>query len=277
MQKGLTFRGIHSASLGVSVKTRSRPVLPEARRLTFEPAAADGVRDLSAFNSRGRVLYSERRFTADMHVSADDVDGLQRKLARIASWLCGSGELVFDDLPDVVWKASMLGMLDYAPERAGKQAILSAEFNAEPFSYAPFTARQGIPIGSSRPIGSDIPIGLPGILTYTLGASGTVEALNIGTAPTRPVITINDPFGTYTAEINGVSIEAEIGASADALVIDCENYRVYAVNGSGYLRFSGTFPELFPGMNEIRISGIGIAGKTVTVDYRPRFLYGWEV
>lgn len=281
LRKGFSFKGIHSNTVGVSVKTRSRPILPEAKRITFEPAAADGSRDLSSYNSRGRVLYNERQFTIDIHVSADGIAVLQQKLTRIASWLSGAGELVFDDLPAVIWKASVFGMLDYAPEKAGKRALLSAVFTAAPFSYAPFTALSGVPIGSSLQIGSKIPIGLPALLSYQMSASGSIDVINVGTAPTRPVITINDPYGTYTVEINGVSIEAGIvnSASADAIIIDCESYSVRGVNSSNSAIFSGTFPELAPGTNNVLITNSISWGKekTITVDYLPRFLYGWEV
>ena len=81
MRKGFSFKGIHSNSMGVSVKTRSRPILPETKRVTFEPSAADGTLDLSAYNSRGRELYSERQFDIDIHAAAADVDALQLRLS----------------------------------------------------------------------------------------------------------------------------------------------------------------------------------------------------
>lgn len=282
MKKGFSFKGIHSNSMGVSVKTQSRPILPEAKRITFEPSAGDGVRDLSTYNSRGRVLYNERQFTINMHIKADNITDLQYKLTRVASWLSGTGELIFDDLPAVIWKASMLAALDYAPERAGKQAIISISFLAEPFAYAPFNALGGIPIGTKIPIGAKIPIGFPETLTYSVSGETTIEVVNIGTAPTRPIITINNPVGTYTVEIGGVSIKAGLSNNvlSDALIINCENYTVTAVNSPNGLRpvYTGTFPELIAGKNKIVLIGGSWYGiKTVTVDYLPRFLYGWEV
>ena len=281
MRKGFSFKGIHSNSMGVSVKTRSRPILPETKRVTFEPSVGDGTLDLSAYNSRGRVLYSERQFDIDVHAAAGSVTELQYKLTRLASWLSGSGELIFDDLPAVIWKASRSALIDYAPERAGKQAILSVSFFAEPFSYAPFTAFGGIPIGTRIPIGARVPIGLPATLVHQMSSAGTIDIFNIGTAPTRPVITINDPFGTYTVTVGGVSIEASMlnSAEAGALVIDCENYNVYAVNSADTVLYSGMFPELAAGENTIEISSntSWSTSRTVSVDYLPRFLYGWEV
>ena len=267
--------------MGVSVKTRSRPILPEAKRVTFEPSAGDGSLDLSAYNSRGRVLYSERQFDIDIHAAAGSVTELQYKLTRLASWLSGSGELIFDDLPAVIWKASRYAMIDYAPERAGKQAILSVSFFAEPFSYAPFKALGGIPIGTKIPIGAKVPIGLPATLAYSVSGDSAIEVYNIGTAPTRPVITINDPIGMYTVEIGGICMDAGLSnnLSASALIIDCENYTVTAVNSPNDLRpvYTGTFPELAAGKNNVVLRGSWSGTKTVTVDYLPRFLYGWEV
>lgn len=266
--------------MGVDVRTRGRPILPEAKVVTFEPGAADGSIDLSAHNSRGRVLYNERQFDIDIHAKADDISALQRKLSAVAAWLSGDGELMFDDLPGVIWKARRTAMIDYAPERAGKMAVLSVSFFAEPFSYASFTVLDGIKLGTAVPIGAAVPLGLEKTLTFAMSTSGSTMVDNIGTAPTRPVVTIDKPYGSYTVTIGDISITAGGVNATDTgrLVIDCENYTVSRVNALyPSVTVSGTFPELAPGVNTITITGSFSGTKTVTVDYLPRYLYGAAV
>ncbi|MGM9937962.1 MAG: phage distal tail protein, partial [Candidatus Ornithomonoglobus sp.] len=258
MQTGFTFKGRHSREFGIYASTKLRPVLPEVKRLTFEPDGADGVVDLSACNSSGRFLYNERVFQINVGVKADDIYKLQNRFSKIASWLHGTGELRFDDLPGIVWDASIISPVEYAPEAAGKKAILSVSINAKPFSRADFIAGEPIPIGSSIPIDAQLPLGYGEDMTATMTSeTQTFTVYNIGTAPTRPIITLT---GSYTGYAYTVSISDGVTAlefqrekTDTENIVDMENGTLTA-DGTARAPTGGDFFELRPGENKITIS-----------------------
>lgn len=298
MLTGFSFKGIHSRDMPVVMATKTRPILPEMKRVTMEADAADGVIDSSAANELGRPLYNERIFTINMLVKAKDIYELQRKLSKISGWLCGSGELAFDDMPAVVWDASVISGVDYAPEREGRKAILSVSFNVKPFSRAVCSA-ENITIGTRIPIGSKIPIGLRQFMSHEFTDADITSdntyrhafnLINIGNAYTKPVITISAIHGTQA----GVNTEVGLGVNAKPLsvslqltrtdmggelVVDMEKSMV-TLNNNALAPDGGYLSELKPGENNITVSisnADKISVKSVSVSYIPRFMYGWEV
>ena len=279
MQTGFYYKGIHTSAAGVCVATKSRPILPQIKRIEFETSAGDGMIDLSSWNELKRPLYNERIFTINMQITAENLFMLQNKLAAIASWLNGSGELMFDDCPGVIWEASVIDEIGYVPERKGKKAILSVNFNVKPFSAAPFTADKGPRLGDPVMLSYKIPIGLPKTLVFEKTAeNNTFVVKNIGTAYTKPIITINgesSETGTYysTITINGRSISLE-ALQNGLTVIDMESGRTTR-NGTPISPSDGSLLELVPGDNEMTVSTFD--GAKIAVSYTPRFIYCWEV
>lgn len=280
MKTGFTFKGKHTKDMGVSVATKSRPILPSIRRLTFEPSSGDGVIDLSSHNELGRPLYNERIFSVTMLVIAPNIVSLQNKLASVVSWLAGSGELVFDDIPGVVWDVSRTEQIDYAPELQGRKALLSVAFHASAFSRAPFTAAEGPAIGMDIPIGAKIPIGISQTVSITAESrSGTMVIHNVGTASVRPVITVN-----ITGEGSAASMSVSKGSKkvsvycaldSSEIIMDLEHGK-FMNNGKQTALTEFSLFELEPGKNEISYALVP-KGSTITVSYTPKFLYSWEV
>lgn len=298
MLTGFSFKGTHSRDMPVVMATKTRPILPEMKRVTMEADAADGVIDSSAANELGRPLYNERIFTINMLVKAKDIYELQRKLSKISVWLCGSGELIFDDMPAVVWDASVISGVDYAPEREGRKAILSVSFNVKPFSRAVCSA-ENITIGTRIPIGSKIPIGLRRSMTHTFNAADitddnkyqyTFNLVNIGSAHTKPVITISGIAGNMAGisteillEVNSKPLSVSLSLNrpdmGGTLIVDMEKSMV-TLNRNALAPDSGYLSELKPGENVITVSisnADTVTADSVSVSYVPRFLYGWEV
>lgn len=298
MLTGFSFKGTHSRDMSVVMATKTRPILPEMKRVTLEADAADGVIDTSDANELGRPLYNERIFTINMLITAKDIYELQRKLSKVSAWLCGSGELTFDDMPAVVWDASVISGVDYAPERKGRKAILSVGFNVKPFSRLECSA-ENITIGTRIPIGSKIPIGLRKSMIHEFEIADitsdnkyeyTFDLINIGNSYTKPVITISDICGTKAGAITDVVLEINskpLSVSLQLprmdikgdLVIDMEKSTVL-FNSNALAPNSGYLSELKPGKNVIAVSisnADKISVKSVRVSYVPRFMYGWEV
>lgn len=294
MKTGFSFKGRHSNEFGITAATKNRPILPEVNRVTFEPDVYDGLIDISACNELGRATYAERVFVINIFVSADNIYKLQSKMSRLASWLAGKGELVFDDIPGVIWDAAVITAVDYMPERGGRKAVLAVSFNVKPFSRASFNVADGIKLGSKIPIGAKIPIGFPDTLTTKIVSSipfgsATINAYNIGTAPTKPKITISaeetdtlDSHSPYTMNISceDKSFIVTWSNHCRECVIDMDNGNALTKDDQGMYSAAGgvrgSFFELMPGENNITVHGVP-AGATVLVSYTPKFLYSWEV
>lgn len=284
METGFTFKGRHTREMGVSVATKSRTLLPAIRTITFEPSLGDGEIDLSSCNELGRPLFKNRSFTVTMLVRAEDITVLQNKLANVVSWLSGSGDLVFDDIPCVKWNVQYTEQIEYAPEIHGRKAVLSIVFHAASFSSALFEAGAAAPVlGDSIPLNARIPVGLSRMCTYTNNTSSTAygefTVYNIGTAYAKPVITVDFLFNSlttgFTIRKGDKKIEIHTGASSGKYVIDMDKCRC---TKDGEIICPSQFDvfELTPGENEISYAYI-TPGSTVTVAYTPKFLYSWEV
>lgn len=280
MKTGFKFKGIHTSKMGVSASTAARPIIPAMKRVTYEADCGDGAIDLSSANELGRPLYSERAFGVNLLISADNIFELQNRLAEISLWLCGSGELEFDDCPGIIWDATVAGEIGYIPERGGRRAVLRTDFTVKPFSRATFSSETGPILGDGGILlGYGIPIGLPQSLVFEKTADNdTFTVCNIGTAHTKPKITIEGENGeseTYycTVSLNGRKISFD--AITDGItIVDMENGKM-TCGGRAAVPSDGVMLELAPGENEMKLDVFD--GAQVMVSYTPRFVYCWEV
>ncbi len=278
MQTGFTFKNKHTSSFGLSVATKSRPVLPERRSSALELPGNDGSIDYAYSNDYGRAMYQNRVFSVMMRISAEDIYDLQHKISRVAAWLMGSGELVFDDMPAVIWNAGVIKEIDYAPELQGKKALLTVSFEIEPFSRATFDVLDGIPLGTDITIGSGVPIGIEESFTYTVsGTSAKITVNNLGTAWVRPIITVStvsDVGAWSVGRGDRVTNIKKYSVSVSSYKLDLEHYMLttgVGVRVQGLL--SGQFFELEPGENTLEFTFGTSQLYTVTVSYIPRFIY----
>ena len=107
----------------------------------------------------------------------------------------------------------------------------------------------------------------------------------MGNAPAKPVIKIaiseisgynyrGTTIEKTAADGTVTRFEFTYDSYIKEAVIDMEN-NILTQDGTPFVPSSGAFFELEPGYSTISVSG-GFK-KTVTIDYRPRFLYGLEV
>lgn len=288
MKTGFSFNNKHCSEFGAVMKTVSRPIHPEMKSYIFESPILDGTYDFSAANSYGRAFYKNRVFVISMLVFADNIYLLQDKLSQISLWLSGEGILVFDDMIDVEWKASVINGIDYAPENKGRQAILSVMFNVEPFSFGRFSFGEDVMLDTSIPITAATPLEWGNLSEYYVTSKDhtippTVEVFNIGTWYVRPKIRINVQGCRAVSISLGEKTLTYIG-NLDPMenidvVIDFEKQTATDKNGndlSGNL--VGEFFELVPGKNTLTFENhwydIDRAyGYNIEVRYVPRYMY----
>ena len=104
------------------LKTKSRPMLPGVKSYLYEASSMDGSYDFTASNSDGREHYNDRLIEIALQYTADNLEELEQKTARLAAWLCGGGELIFDSAAGVKWIGRFISEVSFAPERRGKTA-----------------------------------------------------------------------------------------------------------------------------------------------------------
>lgn len=268
MRNGFKFKNIHSSDLGVTVKTKSRPIRPEVKSFTADIPCRDGTYDFSRSNPMGREFFYDRIISVSVFVQTDSLEAMQNKLSELAVWLTGEGELIFDDMPHTVWNGRILDEIIYLPEHAGRCAVIELSFKVKPFSTCVFSS-DGPVIDFEVPLDYNIPIGIDAYLKGTVTGNGSINVLNFGDRPVRPVIKL-----TGSAEdviINACGKKLSFSASGD-VIIDCANQNVK--DDSGYIAVSGEFFELRAGVNEINITNSNTSEVSMELSYSPEFTYG---
>lgn len=272
MRAGFTFKNKHSGDFGATVSTESRPILPETKAQTYDAPLADGEYDFSEANIYRRRFYKSRTFKVNIGVLEGTLTDLQKKLEKLAAWLTGKGDLIFDDTPSVIWDARVDDLIEYKPEKGGKSALLSVTFTASAFTRLVFNVIDGPRLGDAIELASDIPLDISTYFIFT--GSGSFTAYNIGNAPVRPVITVTGTKdNTLTLTFDNAVLTLKIPSTGTA-VIDCEKQT--ATDGSGnsiMANFTGTFPELLPGANAFSVEN----AETTQISYEPRYFYNADL
>lgn len=261
---GITYRGKHSDEFGVIVKTVGRPVIAPVKQTDEEVAYRDGNVDYS--ETGGRLYYEDKILELEFTIRAQNTTDLHKIASRMINWLSGGyGELIFDDMPLVIWIAKPVD-LESLTILLYKNGQFKIQFRCRPFNKFLYDSR-GITLGAKMQLGSMIPIGM-GTENYIIfGSGGTTVTLDyLGSAPVRPKIAVtrSSDGGTFSIEINGVKAGFSSNAPS-SFEIDCEN----AVMPPG---MSGDFFELVQGENTVKISSS--RGGEAEFKYKHNFYYG---
>ena len=267
---GFTFRGKHSRrDMDIVFRTRARPIIPPVRVIEETIPYEDGSLDYSEQN--GRLYFDDKVIELEITVIRNNLKSLHQQISKVVSWLSGGfGDLIFDDMPYVIWTAKPVNIDSISPElmRVGKTVI---QFRCHPFNRLIFSS-YGIPIDSAIPLESGIRIGYGGENYHALiTGENEIEMEYIGNAPVRPTI-------CFTGEINNLTIicgefKLSFEGMADGLQLDCKNRTATIGEQNVTEQTTGEFLELQSGNNNIVIS-CGSGSGSVFFDYYPQFLYG---
>lgn len=283
MRNGFTFKNRHSSEFGAVARTKSRPVLPEMKSYTFDSPLIDGMYDFSESNEYGHAFYNDRFFEIGLQVSADSLRELETKVSKIAVWLKGSGELIFDDMPLVKWRARVVSELGFVPELRGKTTVMTAAFRAAPFSVCVFDTVVGPVIDSSVELGMNVPLDVPErfIWSVTGGESSyaavgkTINVINAGNVHSSPVIRIEGTVKNISIARGDKTLS--INTSGSGFVIDLKKKMVTDLLGQSIMTsVSGDFFELADGVSEIALSLYAAGEVKISVEYKPEFVYDFD-
>lgn len=267
MRNGFKFKNKHSSQFGITVRTKSRPIRPETKSVTVDLPCRDGVYDFSRANPMGREYFYERVITVSISIMSESLEAMQNKLSAVACWLTGEGELIFDDMPYTVWNGRISDEIIYLPEHAGKTAVLEISFRVQPFSTSAFSS-EGPVLDFAVPIDANIPIGIDAYLTGTISGSGSINILNFGDRPVRPVIQITGAAEDIIINCGGKTLSFSVSGDA---VVDCENQNVS--DSTGYKPVNGEFFELQSGINTLHFENSQTTALNIEVSYSPQFMY----
>ncbi len=272
MRNGFKFNGRHSSEFDVTVRTKSRPIRPEAKRFTIDLPSRDGEYDFSLSNPQKREHFYDRTFIVTLSLYAENLMKMQNKLMEVSQWLTGRGELVFDDIPSVIWRGKIVDEIIYMPEHDGRKAVLEVSFRVEPFGSCIF-GKEG-PVLDCIPVHlcSTIPIELDKLYTVSAGNGKSIHIINFGDRPVPPVFSITGNASDMTLRMNGKTLD--FSADGD-VVVDCEKQTVTNANGS--VMVSGEFPELLPGDNVLYIGNSNSDTLNFDISFTPQFMYGADL
>lgn len=284
MRNGFTYKNKHSSEFGIVAKTKSKPVFPEMKSYTFEPALDDGAYDFSNSNEYGRAFYNDRFFEIQLQISADSLRSLENKVSKIACWLKGSGELIFDTAPCVKWRARVVSELGFAPSFAGRMTVMTVVFRVEPFAFCFYNTADGPELDSIFSIDSNIPIDVPTLFTWRLiggnnqyaSVSHTIRIVNAGNVQVRPVIRIEGNVKNISLGFCGKSLE--INTSGTGFIVDFKKCLVTDLSGKSVMnRVGGDFFELSSDcINDVAVSMSANGEAKLSVEYVPRFVYDYD-
>lgn len=282
MRSGFTFKGRHTSEFDLTVKTKARPIRSEIKEYTYDAPAADGEVDMSDANLYKRVFYKNRIFEYEMQTSAPSLAELQRKISRIGAWLTGKGDLIFDDMPAVIWKAKVIDQISYTPEIYGCKAAMEVAFKVPPFSVGAVDVSGGVKLGDMVRLGENLPLDTTQYYTINVPYSGYVNTtlINAGTWYMRPVIRVTSA-GTFkqlyfiNTDTGDKLMYVSDNNNISGAVFDCERQTAVDSSGNSIMGYiSGTFLEFPPGETGIRIMTHDQASAvTVNIEYVPRFVY----
>ena len=213
MHYGITYRNKHSSEFGVIAKTKGRSLLPDMKTSAYDMPLSDGEFDFSEANEYKRAFYKQRNFEVLMRICADNMSELQKKAIKVSHWLCGSGDLIFDDCAGVKWDAKVISNVTFTPERRGKTAELAVVFSAKPVGKAVFNTADGINLGDAVMLDSNIPFDMTDRFVYELAEGrNSVDVVNMGDFYVRPkfifdgeMSEIKVMYGKKAIEINNIN------------------------------------------------------------------------
>ena len=283
---GIRYRGVHSREFGLVTQTRTRPAAPNARLIQETVPYRDGSLDYS--EQGGRLYYDEKLVEIEFTAIRRNLTETNSLISQVVKWLCGGwGDLIFDDMPLVVWRAkpvdvSSISIMLY---RAGRFTV---QFRCRPFNTLIYDTL-GAVLDSDVPLDSDIPLDWGADNIYSLPTVGeyTFSHYNPGDVNAAPQIVIigDTDSSTHMIEVlingEGFTLKLPSGISlsgGQSVTVDCEECMVTkgGLDITEYLVSSDTniptFPEFLPGDNVICVN-TQITGE-MQIKYNVPYFFG---
>jgi predicted phage tail component-like protein len=271
MIKGFVFNNKHSFNdMGIVMKSKNRPILPEPRIIAEEILCRDGEYDFSEANPDGRTKYKPLPIEVECSCLRKDMAYLRIKAHEIASWLaCGEKQLIFDDETAVYYLARISNKLDLATE-IGRIGRFTLQFKCRPFGFSRVRSDQALQLGMGLMLGYGYRLDMSPT-TFVVAGAAAYSVYNPGTY-VKPLIRISGSCSTISFTANGKTITYGAALSGGQLDIDCEKQTAIKNSTTNAMSdVTGKFIELVNGSNSLQISGTGL-NCTVTLIFNYLYL-----
>lgn len=275
---GFSFRGRHSSTLNIGVRSVDRSLRPAKRDNSFNISGQHG----SPFS--GEELYENRPIKMILAlINNENWSELRGNAREVAEWLSGEGKLIFDDEPDKYYYATIKEYVGIEQIHLLPVGGVEISFEAYPFAYWILTTKELDLTWDEADIPWNIDMAWDSSNFYNFQTTGAKTHVfdNPGTqaidfrSPEEGLSTIKieGSWSTITVTLNGEAITYN-KAGTGTLIIDNINMEVL-INGVNGLKDTigsiDTFLTIKPGPNSISVSGTDL-NVEVTIDFKPQWL-----
>lgn len=271
---GFSFRGRHSSSLNIGVRSADRTMRPPRRR------AGNAVPGKHGIPFDKDEVYENRQIQMVIAlINNDNWSDLRESVREVAEWLNGEGRLIFDDEPDKYYYASIYDGVGL--EQMNLLPVGGAEitFEAMPFAYrlddltwdeAEFSWENAIIAWEATNFHTTTATGPKTLQFNNIGSAGVDKHSPAGA---NSKITITGSWTNITLSMNGETLSYK-KAGSGTLVIDNVDLEIRHQNTNALHDLDGsldTFLPIKPGPNSLNISGSGL-NITLQLTYRPQWV-----
>jgi predicted phage tail component-like protein len=258
MIKGFIFNSKHSfKDMGVVMKSKNRPVLPEPKIIVEETTCQDGEYDFSDSNPDGRIKYKPRTIEVECSILQRDMSYLRIEAHEIAAWLaCGEKQLIFDDESAIYYLAKVSNKLDLSTEIA-RIGRFTLQFKCRPFGFSRLRSDQTLQLGMGLMLGYGYRLDMEP-LTFTITGAASFTVINPGTY-VKPIIRITGSCASISFSANEKTISYGSALANNQLDIDCDKQTAVKDSSTNAMNnVTGDFIEFINGSNTFQISGTGL-------------------
>jgi phage-related protein len=267
---GLKFNGIHSDTYNIAINTDKIPLMAEKRQYSESVQGRDG-----------QYIFEDGYDDIVLEFSAAigdyDVYERRRNARQIALWLSGTGDLILDSEPDVVYTVKkVVNGLDLKSTPRQYYYDFPIIFHCEPQQEQLYPPDMKIPWGEL-----EVPWGLVDVpwggyqVEFDVQNGSEIDLINDGTYKALPIIKLSGEAEEVTVgEFTYEDLDGDV-------YIDCEEGVVYSLDGESKVnkidKYSSTytdnkgFPALEPGTTTFEITGT-ITDLTISFEYKNTYL-----
>lgn len=272
---GCTINGIHSSTLDLYLKSKSRPILP-AIPDTYTQVAGRAGSYLTQQQAADRII--QVQFTSNNA----DLPSMRVSNRKIAAWLHTKERvrIIFDDEPDKFYYGKVDGVVDF--EQFAASGVLMVTFRCQPFAAMVISTGADLTWEAANlPWCTAIPWAMVDAYRFTATGATSFAFTHLGTQElsyqspkgSQSKIIITGSWTTLSLELNGKTLDYT-ASGAGTLIIDSANMEVTLDNVNKLDELEGdidSFLTIEPGENTIEITGTGL-DVTVTLDFVPLWL-----
>lgn len=273
-----SFKGRHSSTLNIGVRSVDRSLRPAKRDNSFNISGQHG----SPFS--GEELYENRPIKIILAlINNENWSELRDNAREVAEWLSGEGKLIFDDEPDKYYYATIKDYVGIEQIHLLPVGGVEITFEAYPFAYWILTTKELDFTWDEADIPWHIDLAWDSSNLYNFQTTGAKTHVfdNPGTQAIdfrspeegRSIIKIEGSWSTITVTLNGEAITYNKTGSG-TLIIDNINMEVL-INGVNGLKDTigsiDTFLPIKPGPNSINVSGTNL-NVEVAIEFKPQWL-----